>query len=259
MSSVQKRVLCLHGYSANANMFSKKLMAVRQQCPEIEFVFIDAPHVLQPVDLPSPAQVGYFSGMDSESANKDPQRGWWKSQNVQSISTGLEVTLVLLKDVLKTQGKFDGVVGFSQGAVLAALLCGLLENPEKYPSWFEGGKAPHPPFQFCVAIAGYKPLDPLGASLLTPSYKTPTLHVVGNTDIVVTPERSQSLIDVSLNGRVEFHDGGHFVPIKSTWRKFLAEYMRNPSDDLPSPNGSTTAAKNGLHTPESDPNTPILE
>ncbi|KIK61369.1 hypothetical protein GYMLUDRAFT_42956 [Collybiopsis luxurians FD-317 M1] len=231
-------------------------MALRQQCPEVEMVFIDAPHVLQPVDLPAPSQMGYFAGFDSEPPSKEPQRGWWKTQNVQSIAAGLEVTLALLKNVLKEQEKFDGVLGFSQGAVLAALLAGLLERPEKYPSWFEDGKAPHPPFEFCIAVAGYKPLDPLGASLLTPGYNTPTLHIVGNNDIIVTPERSQSLIDASINGRVEFHEGGHFVPSKSAWRKFLADYMRNPSGDVPSPNKS--AANNKLPL-DPDPSTPILE
>ncbi|KAJ3746397.1 serine hydrolase FSH [Lentinula detonsa] len=257
MSSPQKRVLCLHGYSQNANMFSKKLAALRQQLPEVELVFIDAPHVLQPVDLPAPSQMGYFSGFDSEPPPKDPQRGWWKTQNVQNIAAGLEVTLTLLRDVLKEQGVFNGVLGFSQGAVLAALLSGLLEKPAMYPSFLEDGKAVHPPFEFCISFAGYKPLDPLGAKLLTPNFKTPTLHVIGLNDIIVTPERAQSLIDASLNGRVELHDGGHFVPSKTAWRKFLAEYIRNPSDDVPGPNGKAPAT-NGS-TLVSEPVTPILE
>ncbi|KAJ3798261.1 FSH1-domain-containing protein [Lentinula aff. detonsa] len=257
MSSPQKRVLCLHGYSQNANMFSKKLAALRQQLPEVELVFIDAPHVLQPVDLPAPSQMGYFSGFDSEPPPKDPQRGWWKTQNVQNIAAGLEVTLTLLRDVLKEQGVFNGVLGFSQGAVLAALLSGLLEKPAMYPSFLEDGKAVHPPFEFCISFAGYKPLDPLGAKLLTPNFKTPTLHVIGHNDIIVTPERAQSLIDASLNGRVEFHDGGHFVPSKTAWRKFLAEYIRNPSGDVPGPNHKAPAT-NGS-TLVSEPVTPILE
>ncbi|KAJ3759853.1 FSH1-domain-containing protein [Lentinula raphanica] len=205
----------------------------------LQEVFIEAPHVLQPVDLPAPSQMGYFAGFDSEPSPKEPQRGWWKTQNVQSIAAGLEVTLTLLKDVLKDQGVFN------------------LEKPEMYPTYLEDGKAVHPPFEFCISVAGYKPLDPLGSKLLTPDFKTPILHVIGHNDIIVTPERAQSLIDASLNGRVELHDGGHFVPTKSAWRKFLAEYIRNPTGDVPGPNGKLPATNGSA--PVSEPVTPILE
>lgn len=257
MSFVQKRVLCLHGYSQNASMLSKKLAAVQLQCPDIEMIFFDAPHILQPVDLPAPSQMGYFAGFDSEPPPKEPQRGWWKTQNVHVITAGLEVTLASLKDILKKRGKFDGVLGFSQGAVLAALLSGLLEKPQMYPSFLEDGKALHPPFEFCICVAGYKPLDPLGASLVTPDFKTPTLHILGHNDIVVTPERAQSLIDVSFNGRVEYHDGGHFIPTKTAWRKFLADYIRNPTGDVPSPNGAKHHGS--ADSRPSTPSTPILD
>lgn len=49
----------------------------------------------------------------------------------------------------------------------------------------------------------------------------PVLHVLGDNDVVVTPERSQSLINATLNRRVEHHTGGHFTPSKASWRHFL--------------------------------------
>lgn len=41
-----------------------------------------------------------------------------------------------------------------------------------------------------------------------PSYSTPTLHVLGRTDVVVVEERSNQLIEVSASQRVEYHPGG---------------------------------------------------
>lgn len=73
----------------------------------VQIVFIDGPHVLQPIDLPSPSKMGYFIGFDSQPPKNEPQRGWWKNQNPGGISAELEVTLMLLKDVLKEKGKFD--------------------------------------------------------------------------------------------------------------------------------------------------------
>lgn len=51
-------------------------------------------------------------------------------------------------------------------------------------------------------------MDPFSDSLLLPSYSTPTLHVIGRTDVVVEEERSNRLIVLSENKRVEYHDGG---------------------------------------------------
>lgn len=39
---------------------------------------------------------------------------------------------------------------------------------------------------------------------------TRTLHIVGVTDILVTPERARPLIDACTNARVEEHPGGMF-------------------------------------------------
>lgn len=54
----------------------------------------------------------------------------------------------------------------------------------------------------------------------------PVLSIIGKNDIVVTPEKSQSLVDGSLNSRVEFHDGGEAGPYDS---KSTAHYQ----DTLP--------------------------
>ena len=43
-----------------------------------------------------------------------------------------------------------------------------------------------------------------------PPYTTPTLHVIGKTDIIVVEERSMLLVEVSGNARVEEHEGGGY-------------------------------------------------
>lgn len=62
--------------------------------------------------------------------------------------------------------------------------------------------------QFCVAVAGFKIVDPLSDLVFGTAFDTPTLHIIGRNDIIVTPERSQTLLEVSANKRVEEHDGG---------------------------------------------------
>ena len=62
--------------------------------------------------------------------------------------------------------------------------------------------------EFCVAISGYKPGGDICEKIFTPSYFTPTLHVLGKTDVVVVEERSMTLIAASSSKRVEQHTGG---------------------------------------------------
>ena len=71
--------------------------------------------------------------------------------------------------------------------------------------------------EFCVSVAGYRPSGPIRTPLFTPSYSTPTLHVLGRTDVVVVEERSNQLIEVSAKQRVEHHPGGTFSD-RFCWR-----------------------------------------
>ncbi|KAF9448267.1 hypothetical protein P691DRAFT_56168 [Macrolepiota fuliginosa MF-IS2] len=256
--AAKRTVLVLHGYSQNANIFSKRLGALRKEAKDIELVFIDAPHVLQPIDLISsharnPAlSLGVEPNEQVSEQEQDPTltpRAWWKPNPERTRGEGLEESIAVVRDVLKTR-KFDGIMGFSQGAAFAAVISALLEKPHTYSPFLVDGKSPHPPLKFCIAVSGFKLTDPICDILFTPSYSTPTLHVIGKNDVVVIEERSRKLVEVSSNKRVEEHEGGHFVPSKGSWRKFLAEFLRNPFGDIPSPGlASASVPPSGTATP----------
>jgi hypothetical protein len=126
---------------------------------------------------------------------------------------------------------------------------------------------------FCVAVAGFKPNSPFAQSTFMDGYSTPTLHVIGRTDVIVVEERAKTLLDVSLNKRVEYHDGGmhllwgsflealsltcligHFVPSKANWRAFFRDYLLKApmdSEDVPSPSAIAASSQpaSGTATP----------
>ncbi|KAJ6481787.1 FSH1-domain-containing protein [Mycena sanguinolenta] len=235
---MSKSVLVLHGYTQNASIFSKRLGALRKECGKnVDLVFIDGPIILQPVD-----QFG-STPEALNSAETNDARAWWKWNSNSSEAVGLPESLQVIRDVLKTR-TFDGVMGFSQGATFAALLAALLERPEVYPPFLVDGHAPHPPFKFCVAVSGFKLQDgePIADLVYQTSFSTPTLHIIGKNDVVVPEERSRRLVNISTSARVEEHDGGHFVPSKGNWRKFLAAYFLDPTDNVPSPSGNSGTA-----------------
>ncbi|KAI6046426.1 serine hydrolase FSH [Pisolithus marmoratus] len=245
--SATRKILMLHGFSQNGVIFSKRLGALRKAIGMgIELVFIDAPIILQPIDLD-----GGLSNVIA--ASPDPAltpRAWWRVNPERTRAHGLEESLMVLRDVLR-RDRFDGVFGFSQGAAMAALLAALLERPHAYEPFLVGGEAPHPRFQFCVAVSGFKVSDPISDKIFGGSYETPTLHVLGKTDVVVVEERSKALLSVSANARVEVHEGGHFVPSQAKWRTFWREYLRDPRQGVPSPWGlvSESQTSSGTDTP----------
>ncbi|PIL34624.1 hypothetical protein GSI_03403 [Ganoderma sinense ZZ0214-1] len=243
-ASSAKKVLMLHGYAQNAAIFSKRMGALRKSCgKDIEFVFIDAPHVLSPVDLAeafrSSSETSSLDdlGAQEATADSDPAlmpRGWWKVNAARTQTVGLEDAILQLRDILH-KDHYHGIFGFSQGAAMAALISALLEKPAVFPPFLVDGKPPHPPLTFCVAAAGFRPTSPLCDSIFLPSFSTPTLHVLGRTDVIMVEERSKTLTDISVNKRIEWHDGGHFVPSKANWRNFLKAYLKDPLGDVPSP------------------------
>ncbi|KAJ7165038.1 FSH1-domain-containing protein [Mycena filopes] len=254
MATVAKKtVLVLHGHTQNASIFSKRLGALRKQCGNaVDFVFVDAPMILKPADLfgaSSPAALdaseagGVLPGSEA--------RAWWTWSDHKTEAIGLPESLAFIRDVLKAR-RFDGVLGFSQGAAFAALISALLEKPDVYPPFLVDGKAPHPPFAFCISVSGFRLFDTaIAAKVYTTPYATPTLHIMGRNDIIVIEERSRKLVAISTNARVEEHDGGHFLPSKTSWRKFLAAYIQNPGNDVPSPSllASESTDNSGAATP----------
>jgi hypothetical protein len=62
--------------------------------------------------------------------------------------------------------------------------------------------------QLCVCVSGFVTPGPLASRVFDTPYTTPTLHVLGRTDVVVGAERSRPLLAVSACARVEEHAGG---------------------------------------------------
>ncbi|KAI0724157.1 FSH1-domain-containing protein [Fomitopsis betulina] len=253
-----RKVLMLHGYAQSGTIFSKRLGAFRKTCgKEFDLVFVDAPHVLTPVDMAILTSTSPESSLDNlgaaEAAEEtDPAlapRGWWRVNETHTQTNGLEESLATLRDVL-AKDHYEGVFGFSQGAAMAAILAALLEKPEVHPPFLVNGQPPHPPLKFCVSVSGFLPHSPLCDTILLPSFSTRTLHILGKMDVIVVEERSKPALEISTNKRVEYHDGGHFVPSKAPWRNFMRSFLRDPTGDIPAPGpAAPTQDASGASTP----------
>lgn len=197
----------------NAQAFREKTGAFRKLIKKhAELVFITAPNCVPPRE----------NEEGTEDGNGDDQRGWWFSRqddyfHAQEISIchkGYEKSLQLVEDTLKEQGPFDGILGFSQGASMVSLLCGIQEQ-DSDKKWFD----------FAILVAGFKSRSSGHDHLYSKRISIPTLHVFGDTDKVIQKEMSEELLTYFRDCMALQHPGGHFIPAGNAQKKIYLEFL----------------------------------
>ena len=162
---------------------------------------------------------------------------------------GLRETFVALALMIRTEGPFDGVIGFSQGAALAALLISALERRIPSSDHNLPAAAVHEdllsalflpsaeqeqqqgPLKFGVLYSGFKAGDKRCAGFFQHDgegrgISTPTMHVWGAVDSVVEEGRGRELFEAFEGGKLVVHPGGHFVPCQRVWVGAVGGFVR---------------------------------
>lgn len=244
------RILMLHGFTQSGPLFHAKTRALEKNLKkafpaptyDVEMVYPSGPIRVRPVDLPDS-----FSVKDAEGAEDSQNYAWWvrKGDGEPFRYEGIETGMERVAQTIRTQGPFDGVVGFSQGGAAAGMVASLLEPGRReafaeaqkkggmpYPTSFEEDsgyveEAVQPQMRFAVSYSGFgATTNPLYTGFYEPKLKTPMLHFLGSVDTVVEEARSLRLVDACEGGRgvdgrrVVYHPGGHFLP--SSQREYVA-------------------------------------
>lgn len=149
----------------------------------------------------------------------------------------------MLADILARDGPFDGVIAFSQGTILAAILASLLEGRARvnaferapqispdimpYPSAFIN--LTHPPFKFGILYAGRVGTTRYSDWLYEdPQIDTPFCHFVGKWDPMVDYEERDAVLAKlcgSKMSRTIVHAGGHFVPVNDEMVRHVVDFI----------------------------------
>ncbi|XP_022253448.1 uncharacterized protein LOC106469268 [Limulus polyphemus] len=151
------------------------------------------------------------------------QRAWWFSkeqnsfcaQEVSDICKGFQTSLDAVKQEFDSEGPFDGILGFSQGAAMVTLLCALKET-----------KAFPYQFSFVFLIAAFKSNSKPHEDLYCNTIETPSLHVIGDTDSVIPKEMSETLLNCYLNPVVVQHPGGHYIPVSGQYKTQYLQFLQ---------------------------------
>ena len=182
------RVLCLHGYHGSGAILRNQMASLTAALPaNIEFVYVDAPSLA----------TGDF--------------GWWHEG-----FSGWERTRDWAVELVCAGARYDGVFGFSQGAALTGLLTAVQES---------GGAPAEFRFDFAVMVGGFTSNLPKHAELLRDKLTTPSVHVIGRSDVIVPRKDSLRLADRFVDPLIIEHPGGHVVPGSKAVTEPIAEFL----------------------------------
>uniref|UniRef100_A0A8C5MQ55 Esterase OVCA2 n=1 Tax=Leptobrachium leishanense TaxID=445787 RepID=A0A8C5MQ55_9ANUR len=209
------RLLALHGYRQNEKTFRERTGALRKVLKgRAEIVHISALLAVPEPDVPK----------DGESdGSRDEPRGWWFSnpqhnsfnamEETQACS-GLDESLQTVAKAFSELGPFNGILGFSQGAALVAMLCSLKQRGD---SRFQ--------FDFAMLVAGFKSRALEHEEFYQQPITIPSLHVYGETDRVIPGSMSQELALCFEKPVTLTHAGGHYVPASAPLKKVYFEFL----------------------------------
>ncbi|KAF2192577.1 dihydrofolate reductase [Zopfia rhizophila CBS 207.26] len=238
------KILMLHGFTQSGPLFHAKTRALEKNLQKafpagISLHYPTAPIRLEPADVPFAVNLSTNAeaknGGSAEKEEETDAWAWWRRKGEGKSYTyeGIERGLEHIASILKSEGPFDGVIGFSQGGACAAMVASLLEPRRRegfeavyprggmrYPESFEADtgyveETIHPPIKFAVSYSGFAARGvELYKGFYEPQIKTPMLHFLGTLDAVVEEKRSLALAEACENskGRVIYHPGGHFLP-----------------------------------------------
>ncbi|KAL4936321.1 hypothetical protein BDV06DRAFT_216775 [Aspergillus oleicola] len=210
------RILCLHGGGTNARIFRMQCRVLeRMLCPYFRLVFAEAPLATLP-------------GPDVTTGYKDygPFKAWLRVRDedpafdAHHIVSKLEDTLTAVRiadDRRGATGKWVGLLGFSQGAHLAA---SILANQQELHRR-AGDDATWPVYRFAVLLAGRGPLRWLHPDLPMPP------GFVDASECTTRIEREQELFGNASQFRLQIptiHVHGLADPNIELHRKLLYQY-----------------------------------
>ena len=217
------KLLCLHSFRTSGDILRAQMTLAgwRETYEETcEFITVDAPNR---ASGPVHEDVSAFFGESTERFE------WWNATRVDGTATtsyaGLEKSLRAIEATCERDGPFDGVLGFSQGATLAAI---ALATPRTR------GR-----FGFGIFVSGMKSRAAETETLAYDAVTVPTLHVIGRKDQVMPVGMSEGLFEAMMSSARTraTHGGGHVVPRRNddgepVLREFLAAQRRRIASSL---------------------------
>lgn len=190
-------LFCLHGFSQNGEALRSHMQPLSSRLPaRLDLAFPDAPHECTEANLERLRR--FLAGPTWPG----PYRCFWDSTDDGRVYRGWEATHDKLAAELAAPERI-GLLGFSQGAIVAAALCGLAAHGRFRP------------IDFAILVAGRRPRSDELRPLFTPPLAVPTLHIWGERDSFAKAE-SPTLVECFEPSTRELASftGSHVLPTR---------------------------------------------
>lgn len=252
------KFLCLPGFLQSGSIFAEKSSGLRKTLSKkfnYELKYLDPPVIIPSADkllfpLAATEEEAKEKWIEVEKANCN--RCWWLPDGPDPY-VGFTLSLDMVIDHIKENGPYDGIVGFLQGAAMAAVVANLIE--QRLPE--------HGPFRVAVLFSSFAFVEPLNSSdtlaelnnsitdvaqyagkvKLYKGYEqyfqaanssTKYISILGTQDFLVPSIRTEYLNSLYPEIEVMKHDGGHYVPNKKSFITPLVESIKKAVDSQPS-------------------------
>ncbi|KKA27612.1 hypothetical protein TD95_001717 [Thielaviopsis punctulata] len=239
------KVLMVHGYTQSGSLFRSKVRALEKALLKtlnplgitLTFLYPTAPIRLRPRDIP-----GWQPTEDDADGDAEIESyGWFRFDEIGATYRGIDQGARVLAAEMRAAGGVDVVLGFSQGAFVAAALAAILEQPYRaagsaeQQAWVDELRAANgeKKLKFAVVYSGFIAKAADLQWLYEPKMVTPSVHIMGGLDTIVEESRTRALIEKCEDPSVFVHPGSHYVPVSREWLNAVAStFKKYLYDDL---------------------------
>jgi len=203
-------LLAFHGYSLNAEQMAESLRPLeRALAPELRVVCLNAPHVC------SAESVDRLYAAFGGARQPPPHLSWWDASDDGREYRGWPETRALVREAIEHYAPVS-LLGFSQGAILAAAIAGL------------SGIGELPAVHSVVLIAGRTPRALGLAHVFSAPVRVPSLHVCGERDERTLPLARELAERFELASRESvIWPGGHVLPNRGPAFDAIVRFLRD--------------------------------
>lgn len=223
------KVLCLHGKFQSGDIFLRQTGAFRKSLNNIiDFHFVTSPHQTESPNETSHQGLGTSDPVYTWWVGRDPTTGPDGEVTFKSYE-GQDESIAVIDEYIAAHGPFDGILGFSQGGILASMLA----NSKRFKfAIICGSLLPGPQTSLDLIHGADSPIE------------IPTLHFYGAKDTIIPYTRSIALANVWLACEIfgpEYiymkrqervnsfrfdHGGGHTVPRSAEAIAIVKEFIQ---------------------------------
>lgn len=189
-------------------------VAAQYEGPYYRFFGKDVPHHTQ--------LVGVAKALSRQVISPEDYARGWREKGMTDRGSSNAACDYLQQYIEQHDGDpFDGVLGFSEGASIAANLI-FRQSVEKWTS----------PFQFAIFICGFPPFQMNGSSIMLADetaerINIPTAHIVGSKDPVSHASRALYNLCHQPSASIFEHGGAHTIPWDLATTQRIAKEIRS--------------------------------